>query len=782
MKIKIFKYTLAIIFAYVAFFALVVYPNDYRIGFPSSVGSLNTKSRQAEHKALQGSWPEFTLNISEQAYADALALARRQTNHYLGENFGLASPYLVNHSIGSYPDRIEGSQGINLPVGAALELRPGVSGSLDLQLKVTAIGGSPTLETYKNQIKLDAINIKEPPPPTDLSTKYYKILQKYLFVDRPELAEPWTSYHLPLDLAQTDKIRFECTGTSGSCFISRPEFMISTDKQKSNYLIILVDTLKQNAVTQDSAAYIDSLRSQAREYTRTYAAGNLSSQSTNAFLTCQKPSNIGSLAFSYNMPALAKTQFYARAQPSFAHFFKRAGWKTGMIGNISIISEVMGAGIDHGYEDQIAIEREAYDTAKISAEAINWLQTNRHRPFLLYLHYHATHAPYRPPLRDIADSYLGIEDLSSMPNILHWLYRGEVQYTDRYVKKVIEALKPLGLAENTKIVFTADHGDQQKIHTFSDNKASYAETGAFFDHGATLLNDEIHIPLMFLGFNQLPKGSSDDNITSNLDIAPTLLDDAGIDIPTWCDGISLISAERNADKQKQFNRVVGSEGIRQRAIYFDNRYKYTVSYSTTEKNLFRSGSYNREMFELFDRELLIDLTSDPNEDENLYSRNPELLAVAKKHFDDYFRTKYLWELVFESPDLGEMATDIDARYLPIKYQGLDVAENNGTVTISMQGNQRGTATFDRPLRELPTVMADSNPVPVLNTYAKLNLNTTDLGLPVETIGEDSLLPVGSKKLAFIRKVAKTDFQERKIVAGNPQFEAILREWGYLNDN
>jgi hypothetical protein len=158
------------------------------------------------------------------------------------------------------------------------------------------------------------------------------------------------------------------------------------------------------------------------------------------------------------------------------------------------------------------------------------------------------------------------------------------------------------------------------------------------------------------------------------------------------------------------------------------------------------------------------------------------LKTARKLFDEYFRTQYLWEVIFESPDGSEMSAQFDARDAPIKFQGLDLIEENGHVVLNMLNNKRGIATFDHPLASLPKVTSGSIEVPVLNTYAKLNLGTTDLGLPVENIGEDALLPVGSKKLAYLRKVAKTDFQARKIVAGNPQFEAILREWGYLNDN
>jgi arylsulfatase A-like enzyme len=782
MTCRILKSLAVLIGAFVAIYVGFVYPNDARLSFPLREGLKLVGPQVGEPQKLRGAWPPFKFSLNPEEYEIRVQAAAKVTTHYLGENLGVASPYIWIHSIGDYPDRLEGTQVMVIPAGENVEFSPGVEGKFRLEFKSTAIAGSPTLIVDSNSRSLLTMPLKEPPPQGDLTANAYLYFWKYFSVDRTHNRTVWNKLVSHTDLAEGDSLVFRCQGNGGFCLVSRPTLYTPNANPKPNYLVILVDTLRASAINGADAPNMERIRNRGSSFESTFAAGNLTSQSTNSFLSCQKPTDIGSLAFSYNMPALAKKRFYARGEPSFPHFFKRAGWKTTMIGNVSVISEVMGAGIDHGFEDQIAIEREAYDTKKIAGEAIDWLSENGDKQFFLYLHFHATHAPYRPPLRDIANAFRGVDDLKSMPALLRWLYRGEVSYTDRYVQEVIEALDQLGLKDNTRIVLTADHGDQQEIRTFADNKAGSAETGAFFDHGATLLNDEIHVPLVFAGFDGFQPGTKNYDLASNLDIGPTLLQDAGIPIPDWCDGTSLNPANSDRSAAAVASRVMGSEGIRQRAVYFDNRYKFTVSYSTTEKNLFRNGSYSREMYSLFDQDLLIDLKADPREEHNLAGENPVLLDRAKQIFDQYFRTGYLWELVLESPPGDEMIAEMGPRDKPVKFEGLGFRDMGDKVQVYMVANQRGIAYFDRPLASPPEVRSGESRVPVLNTTARLDLNSMDLGLPVENIGVEALLPVGSKKTAYIIKVARTDFQARKIVAGNPQFEAILREWGYLNDN
>ena len=56
------------------------------------------------------------------------------------------------------------------------------------------------------------------------------------------------------------------------------------------------------------------------------------------------------------------------------------------------------------------------------------------------------------------------------------------------------------------------------------------------------------------------------------------------------------------------------------------------------------------------------------------------------------------------------------------------------------------------------------------------------GLPREIQGDESLLPVSHIPNAYLRRVPVNDTDVRRIVTGNPMFDQILREWGYLHDD
>src|SRR5690606_21819181 len=116
--------------------------------------------------------------------------------------------------------------------------------------------------------------------------------------------------------------------------------------------------------------------------------------------------------------------------------FTKARYDTAMVGNVSVLSEVYGVGVNHGFRHQISLEVDGYDTPAIARDAVRWLAKNGDHPFFLYVHFNAPHAPYRAPLFDLVRAFPGFGVFSSYAETLHWLYQGEVAYTDRYVGQV----------------------------------------------------------------------------------------------------------------------------------------------------------------------------------------------------------------------------------------------------------------------------------------------------------------------------------------------------------
>jgi arylsulfatase A-like enzyme len=178
-------------------------------------------------------------------------------------------------------------------------------------------------------------------------------------------------------------------------------------------------------------------------------------------------------------------------------------------------------------------------------------------PFLLFCNFWGPHAPYLPtePYASMYDPKEippwgnFYDDLAGKPNA-HRRYRdaflgegnelrgweewstwvakyfGSVTMIDAQIGRILDALEDLGLAEDTVVLFTADHGDHIGAH------------GGIHDKNAMMYQDTYHIPFIA----RIPGsqgGCLVDRPITNMDITPTLYDLAGIAPDRALDGRSL---------------------------------------------------------------------------------------------------------------------------------------------------------------------------------------------------------------------------------------------------
>ena len=191
---------------------------------------------------------------------------------------------------------------------------------------------------------------------------------------------------------------------------------------------------------------------------------------------------------------------------------------------------------------------------------IDWLTGAGERPFFLFVHLYDVHSkmvalPYEAPepFRDrlcpgAADAFEGCQDgvcasermramvVGALPAFgadelepLRCLYDGGVAYTDQEIGRLLSFLDASPLGDSTAVVVTSDHGE------------------AFFEHGMPLhvtLHEEVtRIPLLM----RLPDGPSGvrvPNLVGLVDVAPTLLELAGVEIGDEIQGRSLLPLVR----------------------------------------------------------------------------------------------------------------------------------------------------------------------------------------------------------------------------------------------
>jgi tetratricopeptide (TPR) repeat protein len=149
---------------------------------------------------------------------------------------------------------------------------------------------------------------------------------------------------------------------------------------------------------------------------------------------------------------------------------------------------------------------------EVMGDAVRWLGQERRKPFFAWIHLYDPHTPYDPP-EPFASRYPGRP------------YVGEVAYTDSLVGQLLDFLRERGLEENTIVVVTADHGESLGDHE--------EQTHAFFVYESSM-----RVPLII----KTPWGDRG-RIAANVstaDIAPTLLDLAGLEPLPSTDGVSRV--------------------------------------------------------------------------------------------------------------------------------------------------------------------------------------------------------------------------------------------------
>ena len=183
-------------------------------------------------------------------------------------------------------------------------------------------------------------------------------------------------------------------------------------------------------------------------------------------------------------------------------------------------------------------------------------------PFFLFLSVYAPHGPSVPAPRH-ADALEGLEyfqkpsfgeaDISDKPvviqemantgdevdagdaNTLHLRRARTMLAVDEMVAALVEKLEQNGQLENTYIFFTSDNGFHIGEHQITAGKGLPYE-------------EDIRVPLLVRGPGIAP-GTVISQLTANIDLAPTIAEMTGIDLPDFIDGRSLVSLWGSEDSQ-----------------------------------------------------------------------------------------------------------------------------------------------------------------------------------------------------------------------------------------
>lgn len=242
--------------------------------------------------------------------------------------------------------------------------------------------------------------------------------------------------------------------------------------------------------------------------------------------------------------------------PTLAGAFAEAGYRTVAVGTNPWVN-TEGHGLQQGFEDYHALRDAGADAVNALAQEI--LEADDGRPVFLYLHYMDVHGPYPTPDVRVADlgpvapryvrgltkrerrtlsRYLRMAGVTSLDGYLDAYDRG-IRIWDGHFGELLSGLEARGRLAESVVAVTSDHGEE------------FLEHGGW-NHGYTVYDEQIWVPWIL----RVPGSSSRrvGGLTSLIDVAPTLLAAAGLDLPGSMTGVNVL-----ADDGPGPTRVVLSE-------------------------------------------------------------------------------------------------------------------------------------------------------------------------------------------------------------------------------
>jgi len=422
----------------------------------------------------------------------------------------------------------------------------------------------------------------------------------------------------------------------------------STTAQKEqtqpNFLFIFADDMRWDAMSHvqkeqgDKARFpwfktpnLDQLAAEGMRFKNAMVATSVCSPSRAEYLTgryCH-----------FNGVASNRTYFPVD-NVTYATVLRDAGYSTAYIGKWHMRDQPERPGFDYyasftgqgRYEDWFFL----IDGVKTKTEgwiddvstdfALDYIKRDHKKPFAMTVGFKSPHIPFIPPAR-AKDRFAGekigpaanfnneavfmLDSISKIPREEQPLWALDylrcISAIDENVGRLLDGLKEQGLAENTVVVFSSDNGYYMGEHGLGD----------FRGDKRSAYEESLRVPLLVRYPDKLEAGKVSDELVLNIDLMPTFLDMAGLEIPKEVQGKSwapLLTDEKAAFRTEFFYEY-----------FFENWFWETptiLALRTKTKKIVKYPGHD-------DWTELYDLVADPFEKKNLVD-SPEHKALLSQ--------------------------------------------------------------------------------------------------------------------------------------------------------
>jgi len=418
--------------------------------------------------------------------------------------------------------------------------------------------------------------------------------------------------------------------------------------RKLNFVFILIDDMGWTDVGCFGSRYhetpnIDRLAAEGMKFTSGYAACPVCSPTRASVMTGQYPARLHLTDFLVGtrwpkdspIQPLKKWQTFLPVEtPTLPRLLKSAGYVTGHIGkwHLGEKNEVEEYGFDVNvaggkwgsppsyfspYKNSKLKDgpEGEYLTDRLTAEAEQFMEQNKDRPFFLQLAHYAVHIPLKAK-PELVKKY----EAKAKPEgrVTNAVYAAMTESVDQCVGRVMRKLEELGIADRTVVIFTSDNGGlsvKEGPAIPTSNLPLRAGKGYLYEGG-------IRVPWIVKWPGVTKAGSVSDESISSVDVLPTLLEMAGASglSPRSCDGQSMVAAMKGGR-------------MRREAIFW--HYPHYSNQGGKPGGAVRAGDW--KLIEWYEdgKVELYNLREDVGETRDLSAQLPEKAAELKKMLGDW---------------------------------------------------------------------------------------------------------------------------------------------------
>lgn len=436
-------------------------------------------------------------------------------------------------------------------------------------------------------------------------------------------------------------LKYSSAGVLGTAFSFGLDSCTQGVGKRPNFVFFLTDDQRWDAMSCAGNEVLhtpnmDKIAEQGVRFENMFVTTSLCGPSRASFLTGKYVHNHG---VRLNGEALSQEQ------RTFPEILKEAGYETAFVGKWHNTDLGKGRDFDYtfGFKGQGRYhnpvisenfgqfnEYEGHVTDVLTDHAIKFLEKEHKKPFCLLLWYKAPHRSWLPATRfeglyrdtkmpeplTFNDTYEGrpnavknadmkIGDFDDVPDLDSFLknYYRTIVGVDENVGRILEALENLGFEKNTVVIYSGDNGFFLGEHHFFDKRLMYEPS--------------IRVPLLVKYPKLIHPGMLDQDMVLNVDIAPTILDLAGVQVPENVDGKSLKS-------------LLQGKRIAWRSEFLYEYYEYPAVHMVRKNRGIRTERWKYiHYFEEPQEFELYDIQNDPHEVNNLYG-NPAFKDVVKE--------------------------------------------------------------------------------------------------------------------------------------------------------